>query len=153
MWVVGCCRNSLCVVLTGASPGESAAWALTVHLPTYCGLYHCLFHPRQQWLVWRWCSKRNRIPIIWTWVAFGKIPLLSFCVLGCWGAIQACVPSPHILHLLSAQESKDLLLSCPAPAQEEQTPSVVQQPVTSVSPSGQTEAVVLRYAAHVNQVR
>lgn len=33
MWVVGCCRNSSCVVLTRASPGESAAWALTVHLP------------------------------------------------------------------------------------------------------------------------
>lgn len=44
------------------------------------------------------------------------------------------------------KESKDLLLSCPAPAQEEQTPSVVQQPVTSVSPSGQTEAVVLSSA-------
>lgn len=58
--------------------------------------------------------------------------------------------SLHTLHLLSAQESKDLLPSCPASAQEEQTHSIVQQPVTSVSSSGQTEAVVLRYAAHVN---
>ncbi|OXB72378.1 UNVERIFIED_CONTAM: hypothetical protein H355_001696, partial [Colinus virginianus] len=48
------------------------------------------------------------------------------------------------------KESKDLLPSCPASAQEEQTPSVVQQPVTSMSPSGQTEAVALRYAAYNN---
>ncbi|XP_050770065.1 la-related protein 4 isoform X7 [Gymnogyps californianus] len=41
------------------------------------------------------------------------------------------------------KESKDLLPSCPAPAQEEQTHSTVQQPVTSVSSPSQTEAVVL----------
>ncbi|XP_028941086.1 la-related protein 4 isoform X7 [Antrostomus carolinensis] len=41
------------------------------------------------------------------------------------------------------KESKDLLPSCPAPAQEEETPSTVQQPVTSVSSPSQTEAVVL----------
>ncbi|XP_042694202.1 la-related protein 4 isoform X1 [Centrocercus urophasianus] len=41
------------------------------------------------------------------------------------------------------KESKDLLPSCPASAQEEQMHSIVQQPVTSVSSSGQTEAVVL----------
>uniref|UniRef100_A0A8C3M5R0 La ribonucleoprotein 4 n=1 Tax=Chrysolophus pictus TaxID=9089 RepID=A0A8C3M5R0_CHRPC len=44
------------------------------------------------------------------------------------------------------KESKDLLPSCPASAQEEQTHSIVQQPVTSVSSSGQTETVVLSSA-------
>lgn len=57
----------------------------------------------------------------------------------------------HILQLmLSIQESKDLLPSCPAPAQEEQTHSTVQQPVTSVSSPSQTEAVVLRYADYLS---
>lgn len=41
------------------------------------------------------------------------------------------------------KESKDLLPSCPAPAQEEPTHSTVQQPVTSVSSPSQTEAVAL----------
>lgn len=41
------------------------------------------------------------------------------------------------------KESKDLLPSSPAPAQEEETHSPVQQPVTSVSSPSQTEAVVL----------
>lgn len=57
----------------------------------------------------------------------------------------------HILQLiLSVQESKELLSSCPTPAQEEQTHSTVQQPVTSASSSGQSEAVVLRYAVYLN---
>uniref|UniRef100_A0A8B9MJI2 La ribonucleoprotein 4 n=1 Tax=Accipiter nisus TaxID=211598 RepID=A0A8B9MJI2_9AVES len=46
------------------------------------------------------------------------------------------------------KESKDLLPSCPAPAQEEQTHSTVQQPVTSVSSPSQTEAVVLSLEEH-----
>ncbi|NXH18721.1 LARP4 protein, partial [Bucco capensis] len=41
------------------------------------------------------------------------------------------------------KESKDLLPICPAPAQEEQMPSSVPQPGTSVSSPSQTEAVVL----------
>ncbi|NXI59930.1 LARP4 protein, partial [Chloroceryle aenea] len=41
------------------------------------------------------------------------------------------------------KESKDVLPSCPAPAQEDQTHSTVPQPVTSVSSQSQTEAVVL----------
>ncbi|XP_064354561.1 la-related protein 4 isoform X3 [Dromaius novaehollandiae] len=41
------------------------------------------------------------------------------------------------------KESKDLLSSCPASAQEEQMHSTVQQPVTSVSSPSRTEAVVL----------
>ncbi|XP_059688853.1 la-related protein 4 isoform X7 [Gavia stellata] len=41
------------------------------------------------------------------------------------------------------KESKDLLPSCPAPAQEEQTHSTVQEPVTSMSSPSETEAVVL----------
>ncbi|NXA56367.1 LARP4 protein, partial [Nothocercus julius] len=41
------------------------------------------------------------------------------------------------------KESKDLLSSCPAPAQEEQMPSPAQQPVASTSSPSQTEAVVL----------
>ncbi|KAM8794213.1 la-related protein 4 [Eudromia elegans] len=41
------------------------------------------------------------------------------------------------------KESKDLLSSCPAPAQEEQMHSPVQQPVASASSPSQTEAVVL----------
>ncbi|XP_072703162.1 la-related protein 4 isoform X3 [Ciconia boyciana] len=41
------------------------------------------------------------------------------------------------------KESKDLLPSCPAPAQEEQTHSTVQEPVTSVSSPSETEAVVI----------
>uniref|UniRef100_A0A8C0B0Z4 La ribonucleoprotein 4 n=1 Tax=Buteo japonicus TaxID=224669 RepID=A0A8C0B0Z4_9AVES len=49
------------------------------------------------------------------------------------------------------KESKDLLPSCPAPAQEEQTHSTVQQPVTSVSSPSQTEAVVLRYADYLTK--
>lgn len=53
--------------------------------------------------------------------------------------------------MLSVQESKDLLLSCSAPAQEEQTHSTVQEPVTSVSSPSETEAVVLRYADYLNQ--
>ncbi|XP_068777377.1 la-related protein 4 isoform X2 [Struthio camelus] len=41
------------------------------------------------------------------------------------------------------KESKDVLSSCPASAQEEQMHSTVQQPVTSVSSPSRTEAVVL----------